>query len=301
MFDPRDNDPVSGIGTTMGIWTIVSLIISLGAGGFVAGKLSATDGMIHGFLVWSMTLIITVILGAMLAISTVKFTANILDSVSSAAGSVLSGVGSVVGSGASELGDQAKELFGDIDFDNTDRVEMRQDIRQALRNSGVKEFQPEYLERQMKGVRSDLRRSVKKLVANPNDADQVINGFLNRLKERSDKAFQDVDRNSLVNAIANNSSLSKAEADRAIDEYEQLFNSAREQAREVVANLEQTINQAKEDWEQTKVKAREEANSAKNAAARSGIWSFIALLAGAILCSFAGAFGVRKTLQGYEV
>lgn len=301
MIDPQDANPASGVGTTIGIWTVVSLVISLGLGGFVAGKMAATDGFIHGVLVWSTTMILTVILVAFLAVGAVKFTANVLGSVSSVAGSVISGVGSAVGSGVSGMADQAKNLFDDIDFDNVDRTEVRQDIRQALRKSGVKEFQPEYLQRQLNGVRSDLRRSARTLAANPSNADQVINSFLERLKTRTDRAFGDVNRDDLVKAISNNSSLSRAEVDRAVDEYIDIYNNARDNAREVVSNLQDNIEQAKADWDTTKQNMREEADKATNAAARSALWSFIALLAGAILCAFAGAFGVKKTMEGYQM
>lgn len=302
MFDPLSDKPVSGIGTTMGIWTVVSLLLSLAAGGFVAGKLSGADGIIHGFLVWATTLIVAVVLGIFLTIGAVKLTANILGSVSSVTGNVISGVGSAVGSGVSELTGQAESLFGDIDFnDEVDKNEVRQDVRDALRKSGVKEFQPEYLQSQLKIVKSDLNKSVKKLVTNPNDADAIINQFLETVKSRADKAFKDVDRDDLTKAIANNSSLSKAEVDKAVDEYIILLNNANTQGKELISNLEQTVEQAKQDLEVMKQKALEETEEATNSAATSGIISFFAILIGAGLCAFCGFFGTKKTKEGYEV
>ena len=301
MFDPASAHPTSGIGTTMGVWTVVSLLISLGLGGFVAGKLAGADGMIHGFVVWATTFIVTVIFVVMLAVSTVKLAVNILGSVSSVAGNVVSGVGSAVGSGVSELGDQVGDLFGDIDFsDEMNGDEVRQDIRQALRKSGVKEFQPEYLQKEFKGVKSDLQKSVKKLVTNPNDADKIANAFLERVKTRTDEAFQDVNRDDLTKAIANNSSMSKAEVDKAVDEYIVLINKAKMEGKEQIANLEQSIENAKQEWQVMKQNALEEADKATNSAATSGIISFIAMLIGAILCSYMGFMGTRKTREGYE-
>ncbi|MCC8173668.1 MAG: hypothetical protein LIO65_04580 [Odoribacter sp.] len=63
MLDPLDSDPFAGVGTSFGIWTVISILISLAAGGFVAGKLAAKDGIIHGFLTWASSLIIAIILG----------------------------------------------------------------------------------------------------------------------------------------------------------------------------------------------------------------------------------------------
>jgi len=302
MFDPTDSHPMSGIGTTMGIWTVVSLLLSLAAGGFVAGKLSASDGMIHGFLVWSLTLIVGIVFVVMLASSAVKLTTNILGSVTSAAGSILSGAGSVVESGVSGLADEAQKIFGDIDMNSDeDDTNVRDDVRAALRKSGVKEFQPEYLQNQMKGVKSDLDKSVKKLVTNPNDAENIINGFLDRVKKRGDTYAQKIDREDLVKAISNNSNLTRAEADKAVDEYMILIDKARAQGEEQIQNLEQSVEKAKRDWETFKENAKIEADKATNAAAWSGIISFLSLLIGAALCTFMGSLGSRKTKEGYEV
>ncbi|USS96548.1 hypothetical protein M5J15_06780 [Serratia symbiotica] len=58
IVDPTSDDPVNGAGTTVVVWSAVSIIISLAAGVFIAGRLAANDGLIHGFLVWASSLII---------------------------------------------------------------------------------------------------------------------------------------------------------------------------------------------------------------------------------------------------
>lgn len=302
MLDPTSSSPASGIGTTVGIWTIVSLLVSLAAGGFVAGKLAGRDGIIHGFVVWATSTIIAVILVGMLAVSAVRMAGNLLGSVSSVVGTVIGGVGSAVGTGVSALADQAQNVFGNIDIsDDNDGTTVRQDIRQALRRSGVQELQPEYLQTQIRAVRSDLQRSVRTLIANPNDAENIINSFLERVKERSDRAFQDLNRDDLTRAIANNSSLSQAEVDRAVDEYIEIFDNTRERAREQINSLQNTVENARQDWSQFKDDAREQANDVANAAGRSALFSFIGMLIGAGLAGFMGMFGVKKTMEGYEV
>lgn len=302
MFDPQSEHPVSGIGTTVGIWTAFALIISLAAGGFVAGKLATRDGMIHGFLVWATTIIVAIIWIACMAMGAMRMTGNILGSVSSMTGHVIAGVGSAVGNGVSDLTHEAGDILNDIGFTGEiNKKEVRRDIRQALRKSGVKEFQPEYLENQMRAVRSDLNSSVRKLVTNPKEADMIINAFLDRVKTRMESAFGDVNRDDLTKAIANNSNLSKAEVDKAVDEYMDLIQTGIDEGKVQIENLQQSIEQMKQDWEQMKQEALEKAEKAANMAARSALISFFALLIGAVVCAFAGSFGIRKTREGYEV
>lgn len=301
MFDPQSDEPMSGIGTNVGIWTVVAFIISFTAGGFVAGKLAGADGMIHGFLVWATTTIVTVVLTFSLLSGAVKLTGNILGSVSSVAGNIISGVGSAVGSGVSKAAGQMDNLFGDMDINSDiDMREVRKDVRQALRKSGIRELQPEYLQRQLSDTRSDLKRSVKRVVRHPKDADRIIDGFGTRLSERADKITSNINRDDITRAIANNSNMSKAEVDRTVDEYMDILESAKEKGQEQIQNLQQGLEQAKQDWEVMKQEARETADKATNAAARSALWSFIALLIGAVLCAVAGSFGTKKTREGYD-
>lgn len=302
MFHPTADNPASGIGTTVGIWTVISLLISLFAGGFVSGKLAGADGMIHGFLVWSGTVIVAVILGVWLMMGAVKLTANVLGSISSVTGSVLSGVGSAVGQGASQMGKEVKSLFDNIDFNADDNGNnVPRDIRQALRKSGVKELQPDYLANQMKAVKRDFDKSVKKLVTHPKDADNIINGFLDRLQKRANQWSQKIDKEDIVQAVMNNSNLSRAEAEKTVDQYIDLTNQGIEKAKQQINNLEQDLDQAKQDLQEMKQKALEQAEEASKAAARSTLISFFAMLVGAILCAWAGALGTRKTKEGYEV
>lgn len=302
MLDPLADHPASGIGTTVGIWSAVALIISMIAGGFVAGKLAGVDGMIHGFLVWATTLIFAAIVGVMLTIGAAKLTVNALGAVSSVAGNIISGAGSVVGSGISALSDQAKEHFGDIDF-NTDikGEDIPQNIRKALAQSGIKELQPNYLQDQLKEVKSDLGKSVKKVIANPEDADNIINKFMDRLKKRTDKITQNIDRNDLAKAIANNTNLSKAEADKAIDQYIDMINKTTAEAKQQINNLEQSLKNAAQEWKEIKHEALITADEATDAAAKSALISFFAILAGAILCSIAGSYGGKKTQDHVEM
>ena len=161
MFDPFADNPVSGIGTTVGIGTAVALIVSMIAGGFVAGKLAGVDGLIHGFLVWGTTLIVGAFFGVLLTVGAARLTMNALGAASSVAGGVISGTGSIVGSGVSALSDQAKELFGGIDFKvDLKDGEIPKDIRAVLAKSKVKELQPDYLQKQLENVKTDLGKSV---------------------------------------------------------------------------------------------------------------------------------------------
>ncbi|WP_294479984.1 hypothetical protein [uncultured Bacteroides sp.] len=294
MIKPQAKHPTSGVGTTVGIGTAIALIISMIAGGLVAGKLANADGMIHGFLVWATTLIIAVILGGMLTASAARMTANVFGSISSVVGHILSGVGSAVGDGASALTDKAKEMFGDIDFTAKLKEEdIPEDIRKALAKSDVKELHPDFLQNQLEMVKTDLGKSVKKIMSHPQDAENIITNFMNNLKERVSRISNNVDRNDLAKAIANNTDMSTEQANKAIDDYMASYNKVKQEAQEQMDNLEMSLQKAKREWNDMKEEALKAADKATNTAATSALISFFAILIAAILCAAAGTWGAN--------
>ena len=302
MFDPFADNPVSGIGTTVGIGTAVALIVSMIAGGFVAGKLAGVDGLIHGFLVWGTTLIVGAFFGVLLTVGAARLTMNALGAASSVAGGVISGTGSIVGSGVSALSDQAKELFGGIDFKvDLKDGEIPKDIRAVLAKSKVKELQPDYLQKQLENVKTDLGKSVKKAIASPEDTDEIFKNFLTRLKEQTNNWAKSIDRNDLAKALANNTNMSKAEADKAIKQYTEIMRKESTEADKQIRNLEQSLEKATQEWQEVKQNTLEAADKAADAAARSALISFFALLIGAVLCCLAGAYGSRKTQERIDI
>ncbi|WP_455609838.1 hypothetical protein [Bacteroides rodentium] len=302
MFEPLSEHPTSGIGTAVGIGSAVILIAGMAAGGFVAGKLAGMDGVIHGFLVWATTLIVVVVLGAFLAAGAVKMTANTLGAVSSVTGSVLSGAGNAVGSGISVLSEEAEEVFGRINFNATLKEEnIPQNIRTALVKSNVKELQPDYLKKQLEEVKDDLSKSVKAIIASPQETDEAINSFLERLKQRVENLSQSIDRDDLAKVIVNNTNMSKQEVDKTVEQYMNLIDNAHIEVEKQIDNLEMELQKAVQEWKELKHKALVAADKAADAAARSALISFFALLFGAILCCAAGACGSRKTQERVDI
>ncbi len=58
-----EQNPADGIGIGAGIWVVVSSLIALFAGGWVAGHLAGvprhTDGLLHGVLTWGLATLLT--------------------------------------------------------------------------------------------------------------------------------------------------------------------------------------------------------------------------------------------------
>lgn len=100
----RETPSASSFGVGAAIWLLVSNLIGLAVGGYVAARLSGTadntDGTLHGLAVWGTTFLISaVLLGNLVS--------GIASTATSGASSLLGSVASGAGSAASAAGQQA--------------------------------------------------------------------------------------------------------------------------------------------------------------------------------------------------
>lgn len=90
--DPGTGSPFSGIGIGAGIWWIVTSIVALAIGGYVAGHLSGitdkSSSTAHGAAVWGLVTLLTVWLAASTVGSMVNTATGALSGAVQAAGSV---------------------------------------------------------------------------------------------------------------------------------------------------------------------------------------------------------------------
>ena len=97
----RSSPSASSFGIGAAVWLLISNLIGLGLGGYVAARLSGTsdntDGTLHGLAVWGTTFLISaVLLGNLvsgIASTATAGASNLLGGIAQGAGSAVSGVG----------------------------------------------------------------------------------------------------------------------------------------------------------------------------------------------------------------
>jgi len=115
-IDPAQPGQTSGVGLfgiASGVWLLVAHLIGLGAGGWVAARLSGTaddtDGILHGLSVWAISFLVSaVLLGNVLA----GTASTAMRGTSAILGGTTQGAGQAVGQAARAM---APQLAGAID------------------------------------------------------------------------------------------------------------------------------------------------------------------------------------------
>lgn len=302
MLDPLDEIPIADIGAAVGIWTVLILLISMIAGGYVAGRLAGVHGMAHGFLVWASSLIIAVIVGTCVTAGALNMASNTLGAVSSVASDAIVQSGDSQASGTSVLTGPVQRLFGGLHLQPALKpYDVPQNVRTALARSGVKELQPGYLQTQMDNLKNDLGKAVKNIVRSPQNTEQTVNQLSALLKKQATLIGQPVNRGDVAKILADNSNMSKSEVEQAADQYTATLNNSKAQAKQNIERLDQNLQRAAEDWKEMKPVVIEAAEEAADAAARSALISFFVSLAAVILSCIAGACGSRATCRRIEL
>lgn len=261
-FTPTsDSTPFSGMGTGVMVWWTLTTLISLFAGGWVSGWLSSDTGkvdrILHGVLTWSLFALFSIYL----------FTTSL--------GSLIGGIGNVVGKGLSSAGGAIKDnlpaVSGMIDdnlgLEHSDLKKLEQEATILLQQTGKKELQPENLANKTENAVGEAEKAGRQIGENPGDAQDVGASLLQKLYGIKDSVMSDLDKEALVNVVAQRTGKSTIESQQIVDNWIRTAGEAKLK-----------IKQLSQEAAQKTKKVSEEVSDALGKAA---VFGFFALLVGA--------------------
>ncbi len=279
--DPvTEQNPTAGLGIGSAIWYAISSLLSLFAGGWVAGRLAGSpqrfDGIIHGVLTWSLV-----------TLTTIYFLTTTIGSLIGGAGRLVGGLvrtaGSAAGSVASaagpELGQAVKgELAKNgIDVENIDLRDLQKEVNTVLRQTGNPALNPDALERKAKQAGDQAKATAGQAAENPQAADDMAGGLFDRLFKQGQSTISQVDRDDAVNVVMKRTGKSRAESEQIVDNWINTYKQA-------AAKFEQTKQEAS-------VKAREIADATASGASKAAIFGFFGLLIGVAAAGYGAKMG----------
>ncbi|MDY7226623.1 hypothetical protein [Hyalangium rubrum] len=250
--DPADPGSARAAGIGTGIWSLIAPLIALFAGGLVAsrtaGVLDKTGGALHGAVLWGLTTLAGVIIMGMAISSLLGTVFNVGKAAVGATGTAVVGAAT----GIASQGDQAQGLARSFGLNAEDALAP---INQRLQQEG----KPTITAAQLQAATKD-----------------VINTSIQQGR---------MDRELLVNAIAQNTALS------------------RQDAQEIAGRIETQWNQ---QWGQVQAKAGEIKQDVQQGALQAAdttgrvFWGvFFALLLGLVSSILGATLGVSRRQRYY--
>jgi ABC-type transport system involved in multi-copper enzyme maturation permease subunit len=270
-IDPlKEQNPLDGLGTGAAIWTGLSMLISIGAGAFITGRLAQREGALHGLLMWAVNTLFVVWLAISLLSSAVSGTASVI-------GSGFSMVGNGISAIAPSIANKAKETLKENNFDLGN---VQSELEKTLQQTGKPELQPQALKNDANKESQTAQDQAQNTANNPQNADTDLANWFKGVLQRNQDTLQAADVDALKNIIKARTGKSDQEVDQIVAQTQKSYEQARQKYQELKAQAEQ--------------KAREAAQQAAAATAKASWMTLIVLL---IEAAVAGALGMmgRKT------
>jgi Heme/copper-type cytochrome/quinol oxidases, subunit 1 len=292
--DLTASDPFSGVGTGLVIWVIVTLILSFGAGGYIAGLTANRAGFIHGFITWAVSLISIVVLMASGISSAFGALGNVVGATVGAVGDVTQ----QVGSGVATL---TEESFNAITENmNVDTAELESTTTEVLEDTDIPELQPDYLQSQLDATGEEIANAGYNIVVGGNDAGSEIDNVVSNIEERVDTINQGLDTDALTTAVSNNTDLSEEEAEAAVNNINETYTETAEQASQALDDAKVAVQDLQTEAEQAIEEGRQTAEEVSNNAAKYSLYIFVGLLIAMFVTAFAGQAGAKTYLEAHE-
>ncbi|MBY4888882.1 hypothetical protein K5Y32_13095 [Pantoea sp. DY-15] len=270
-IDPQqEQNPLQHLGTGALIWTGVSMLIAMGVGSYVAGRLAQREGAMHGLLMFGVSTILTLWLAITLATGVIGGAFNIL-------GAGVNAVGNGISAAAPSLTNMAKEKLQESNINLDD---LKNELQTTLRQTGKTELQPENLQKDVNNEANNAQNQAEQTAQNPQNADNDLANWLKGVMNRHSDTLQAADRDALKNII-------KARTGKSDQEVEQIVTQTEESYKKAVQQYQELKQQAEQ-------KAREVAEQAAAATAKASWFTFFMLVIEAVLAALLGRVG-RKT------
>ncbi len=206
--DPATATAETGQGFAIGmaIWWVVSSLIALFLGGWVAGRLAgfpkASDGGLHGLVAWAAMTVFSLYL------------------VTTAVGSLVGGTLSVVGQGLQATAQTAV---------------------QTATNQAAAPDQSAGSDANMERVRREAREALQ----NPQTAAAEVDQAFERLFTKGPGGETRINREEAVNMLSERGTMDRAQAEQTVAQWEQTLRQGQQQMAELKENVQQTASEAR--------------------------------------------------------
>lgn len=270
--------PFSGLGIGAIIWWVVSNLIAIFAGAYVAAKMAGvpkgSTSTLHGILSWCL------------------YTLASFYILTTAVGSIISGVGSVVsntlsaaGSGIEAVADKGQQ--NESSSQNQSSLisfnEIQSEVKQVLSNTANSSIVPDSLERTAEKTAQNVRQ-------NMNNVDYISNQEVQAIAQdvffEDGKLAENVQRQDVVNAVESNTNMSQQEANNVADIMMKKYNKAKQETQELAV--------------QAKQQAEETGQKVADSTSKAALWTFAALALGAVVAGAGGRTGKPHSTPAVE-
>lgn len=275
----EESNPFSGLGMGAALWWVVSSLIALFCGGWVAARMAGIpkrfDGALHGVLAWGLVTLLTFyFLGTTIG--------RLVGGVSSMVGQGMA----AVGKGVSGMAPQAAETIQqEMQRQGIELDRIKQEGEQLLRQTVPLLTQPG--QTNQPGQSGQLGQpgqpgqtaqgGAAMASTDPSHSAEQLKGIIQRMK---DGTATQADKDAAANIIASRTGKSRQESMATVERWSGTLQQSAQKMDMVKAEAEE--------------KARAWGQTAASGMSKASLWTFIALLLGGLVSALGGRLGIPR-------
>lgn len=272
-------DTLGGMTAGTVIWSVLTMLLSLFAGGYVASRMSATydkqSSVFHGLLVWSLATVGLIWLAA-------SATQALFKTAVGAVGSISSGL-------ASAAKAVTPDSLPEFQLPEISMNDLPPELQQSLRNQGMtpenfkaesrEAFRNVISESEQAQIREDVMATATDIIRTPGDASSDLKALGDDLFGPNGVISQE-DRDEAIAVMQRRTGVTEAEATQTLERWE--------------TKARQTFDSAQQSFQTAQEKVVKAGDAATDAAGKAAIVSFLGLLLGAGAAAGGAALGRRE-------
>ncbi len=267
MVDPRtESNPMSGVGTMVGIWTALGALVAFFVGGWVAGRMAGTaekfESTLHGVVTWAVVTLI------------------VCWTMTSALGSILNTATSALGSALRVAGQGISAVVPDnASLPNVSGQQVMGTAQTFLQEMGIS---PATVNQYLATSQQQLGDAATAAATNPQQAYNEIATALTNIAQRGGNIAQTVSTEDAANVIAKNTGMSQEKANALAQQWKQRIEQA---------NVSGRAQQAVDQVQTGLAKAGDVVAGGISSAAA---WAFVSIFIGLIAAAVGGMLAAPK-------
>ncbi|AKC31867.1 hypothetical protein [Candidatus Pantoea carbekii] len=265
----QEQNPFQHIGNSALIWTSLNMLLSIGLGSFIAGRLAQHEGALHGLLVFGISTIITLWL-------TISFASSVIGGVFNIVGHSVNALSQGVSNIAPSLTKIVKEKLQE---NNINLENFQNELKELINKATTPVLESNTLQKNINNQiynvqekNNNINRNIHTDVDITNWVRNVVNSHHNRLEAK--------DRDILKKIIKLRNDIDDREAEKIVNQFETRYR--------------QTIQKFQQLKQQAEQKARKAAEQAVSATAKTSWYIFFMLLIESLLSAILGSVGQRR-------
>jgi hypothetical protein len=334
-MDSEDSASPKSLGQGAVAAIVISMIISLFIGGWMAARFSGApervDGLLHGVMVWGVVTLVTVIfltttigrlmsgisslLGQGLRLAGMA-TQTVAKGAANVAQGVAHGAASTVKSAADAAQDVAANAQNELEKspEVADIMKKRDQVIANIKAEAAKIMQqtgvtPERVKAQAQAAGYQIQDAAKEVLQSPGDTERIFNETLTRILNQGQAITNQADQQAIIDIMVQRGNVTEEQAHQALSRWESGLRNTQQQldyvtqqaktrVNEVRYQAEAKVDDVKQDAERM---ARETAQVTTEAISKLALAAFAAIVIGIIAAGIGGYIGAPQDLPTARV